>query len=131
MPFSRLRTSGSHPAPKSAYGRAVAYTLEQWPWLCNYLPGDRLDISNNPAERSVKPFVMGRKNFLFANTPGGAHDSAFLYSLVKTAKESGLDPYRYLVSVMTVAPMLDLSDERQVARLPPVIPLAECKTMEN
>ena len=91
----------------------------------------RLEISNNLAERSVKPFVMGRKNFLFANTPGGAHDSAILYSLVETAKASGLDPYRYLVSVMTTAPMLDLSDELQVQRLLPVPASAECKTMEN
>ena len=122
---------GLHPAPKSAFGRAVAYTLEQWPWLCNYLLDGRLEISNNLAERSVKPFVMGRKNFLFANTPGGAHDSAILYSLVETAKASGLDPYRYLVSVMTTAPMLDLSDELQVQRLLPVPASAECKTMEN
>lgn len=74
---------------------------------------------------------MGRKNFPFANTPGGAHDSAILYSLMETAKESGLDPYRYLVSVMTTAPMLGLSDERQVARLLPEFAPLECKTMVN
>lgn len=71
------------------------------------------------------------KNFLFANTPGGARTSAVLYSLVETAKECGLDPYRYLVSVMSDAPLLDLSDERQVQRLMPEGALAECKTMRN
>ena len=53
---------GLHPSPKSAFDRAVAYTLKQWPWLCNYLLDGKLEISNNLAERSVKPFVMGRKN---------------------------------------------------------------------
>lgn len=122
---------GLHPSPKSAFGRAVAYTLEQWPWLCNYLLDGRLEISNNLAERSVKPFVMGRKNFLFANMPSGARDSAILYSLVETAKESGLHPYRYLVSVLNAAPRLDLSDEQQVERLMPKSLLTECGTMEN
>ena len=56
----------------------------------------RLEISNNRAERSIKPFVMGRKNFLFANVPKGAESSAIIYSIIETAKENGLDPYRYL-----------------------------------
>lgn len=122
---------GLHPSPKSAFGRAVAYALEQWPWLCNYLLDGRLEISNNLAERSVKPFVMGRKNFLFANTPGGARTSAILYSLVETAKECRLDPYGYLVNVMATAPLLDLSDDRQVARLMPELALEDCTTVQS
>ena len=59
-------------APKSALGRAIHYLLEQWPYLTRYLEDGRLELSNNRAERSIKPFVMGRKNWLFANTPGGA-----------------------------------------------------------
>lgn len=55
-----------------------------------------LEISNNRAERRIKPFVMGRKNFLFANTPGGARGTATIYSLIETAKETGFDLYRYL-----------------------------------
>ena len=109
------------PSPKSAFGRAVAYTLEQWPWLCNYLLDGRLEISNNRAERSIKPFVMGRKNFLFANTPSGAKDSAIHYSLVETAKEVGLDPYKYLVHVLTLAPTLDLTSEKEVEKLMPEV----------
>lgn len=64
----------------------------------------RIELSNNRAERSIKPFVISRKNFLFANTPGGARCSAILFSLIETAKENGLDPYRYLTWVLTEAP---------------------------
>ena len=67
-------------APKSALGRAIHYLLEQWPYLTRYLEDGRLELSNNRAERSIKPFVMGRKNWLFANTPGGAQASAVIYS---------------------------------------------------
>ena len=63
-------------APKSALGKAFIYLKEQWPYLVNYLRDGRLEISNNRAERSIKPFVIDRKNFLFANTPKGAAGSA-------------------------------------------------------
>ena len=59
-------------APKSALGKAFTYLNEQWPYLTNYLKDGRLELSNNRAERSIKPFVIDRKNFLFANTPKGA-----------------------------------------------------------
>ena len=81
-------------APKLLLGKAVQYTRKYWPHLLNYLQDGRLEISNNRAERSIKPFVMERKNFLFANVPKGAEASAIIYSMVETAKENGLDPYR-------------------------------------
>lgn len=93
-------------APKSALGRSLYYLREQWPYLIRYLEDGRLEISNNRAERNVKPSVMGRKNWLFANTEGGAQSNAMIYSLIETAKENGLDPYRYLVYVLTEAPRL-------------------------
>ena len=62
-------------APKSKLGQAFVYLKNQWTPLTNYLLDGRLEISNNRAERSIKPFVMGRKNFLFANTPRGARAS--------------------------------------------------------
>ena len=65
--------------------------------------------SNNRAERSIKPFGIGRKNFLFANTPLGAQSSAVIYSFIETAKENGLDPYRYLVWLLQMAPILAVS----------------------
>ena len=63
-----------------ALGRAIHYLLEQWPYLTRCLEDGRLELSNNRAERSIKPFVMGqRKNWLFANTPGGAQASAVIW----------------------------------------------------
>ena len=74
----------------------MEYLKNQKAYLLNYLLDGRLEISNNRAERSIKPFVIDRKNFLFANTPGGAQGSAVIFSLIQTAIENGLDPWRYL-----------------------------------
>ncbi|MCI8623522.1 MAG: IS66 family transposase [Provencibacterium sp.] len=91
-----LAWADSAAAPKSALGKALHYLKEQWPCLLRYLEDGRLELSNNRAERSVKPFVIGRKNFLFANTPLGAQVLAVIYSLIETARETGLDPFCYL-----------------------------------
>ena len=80
---------------KSALGRAINYALGQKEYILNVYQDGRLELTNNRAERSIKPFVIGRKNFLFANTPRGANASAILYSLVETAKETGVDPVSY------------------------------------
>ena len=85
-------------------GDRAELSEEQWTELNAYLQDGRIELSNNRAERSIKPFVISRKNFLFANTPGGARCSAILFSLIETAKENGLDPYRYLTWVLTEAP---------------------------
>ena len=114
-------------APKSAMGRALHYLLEQWPYLIRYLEDGRLELSNNRAERSIKPFVMGRKNWLFANTPGGAQASSVIYSLIETAKENGLDPYRYLLWVLRNAPVLSQSDEPWAEQLSPANAPDECR----
>ena len=73
-------------APKSKLGIALTYLKNQWPNLVNYLKDGRLELSNNIAERSIKPFVISRKNFLFANTPSGATSSAVIFSMIETAK---------------------------------------------
>ena len=114
-------------APKSLLGKAAHYTREQWPWLIAYLEDGRLEISNDLAERSIKPFVMGRKNFLFANTPAGAKSSAVYFSLIETAKENGLDPYRYLTWVLKTAPTINMDDDDQLANLLPLNAPDECK----
>lgn len=77
---------------KSAHGKALHYLLEQWPHLVRFLEDGRLELSNNRAECSIKPFVMGRKNRIFANNPAGTQSSAVIYSLIETAKENRLDP---------------------------------------
>lgn len=114
-------------APKSAMGRAIHYLLEQWTYLIRYLEDGHLELSNNRAERSIKPFVMGRKNWLFANTPGGAQASAVIYSLIETAKENGLDPYRYLLWVLRNAPVLSQADAAWAEQLTPANAPQECK----
>ena len=106
-------------APKSALGKAFHYLKEQWPYLTNYLKDGRLEISNNRAERSIKPFVIDRKNFLFANTPKGATGSAVMFSLIQTAIENGLDPYKYLTWLLKTAKDADLTDAQVVQRLLP------------
>ena len=111
---------------KSALGRAIHYLLEQWPYLTRYLEDGRLELSNNRAERSIKPFVMGRKNWLFANTPGGAQASAVIYSLIETAKENGLDPYRYLLWVLRNAPQLSETGKAWAEKLLPANAPEEC-----
>ena len=114
-------------AGKSALGKALYYLTEQWPYLVKYLEDGRLELSNNRAERSIKPFVMGRKNWLFANTPGGAQASATIYSLIETAKENGLDPYRYLLWILRTAPKLSQGNENWAASLVPAHAPDECK----
>ena len=113
-------------APKSAMGRAIHYLLEQWPYLTRYLEDGRLELSNNRAERSIKPFVMGRKNWLFANTPGGAQASAVIYSLIETAKENGLDPYQYLLWILQTAPQLSETNKAWAESLLPANAPEEC-----
>ena len=113
-------------APKTALGKAFHYLKEQWPYLTNYLKDGRLEISNNRAERSIKPFVIDRKNFLFANTPKGATSSAVMFSLIQTAIENGLDPYQYLTWMLKMAKDVDLSHEDMIQTLLPWNAPAEC-----
>ena len=93
---SWLDKSALQVPPKSAVGKAIAYSLGQWSKLERYIENGNLQIDNNRAERAIKPFVIGRKNWLFANTANGAQASAMLYSLIETAKANGLTPFDYL-----------------------------------
>lgn len=113
-------------APKSKLGLALTYLRNQWPYLQNYLLDGRLELDNNRAERSIKPFVIARKNFLFAITPRGAQASATMFSLIETAKENKLDPFRYLAYIFEMAPTLDQSEPDWVAKLLPENAPAEC-----
>jgi len=106
-------------APKSALGKAFTYLKEQWPYLMNYLKDGRLELSNNRAERSIKPFVIDRKNFLFANTPGGARGSAMIFTMIQTAIENGLDPFRYLTWLFYTGSDIDLKQAENIQNLLP------------
>jgi len=83
-------------APKTLIGKAVSYTLNQWNRLENYIKDGNAGIDNNVAENAIRPFVIGRKNWLFSGTPRGADASALLFSLIETAKANKLEPYSYL-----------------------------------
>jgi transposase len=101
-----LKQQRSRTLPKSLTGMALAYSLNQWEKLTAFLRDGRLEIDNNRSERSIKPFVIGRKNWLFANTPRGAKASATIYSVIESAKENGLDPFRYLSYLFEQLPQL-------------------------
>ncbi len=99
-----LDKSSGQVLPKTTLGEAIGYALKQWPKLTRYVEDGNLNIDNNRAESAVKPFVIGRKNWLFAKTSNGAASSAILYSLVETAKANGLMPFDYLHHILKVLP---------------------------
>jgi transposase len=90
--------------PKSLLGQAVSYTLNQWPKLLTYLDDSRLDISNNLSERAIKPFVIGRKGWLFANSVAGANAAATIFSIIETCKYHQIEPYDYLRYTLETLP---------------------------
>lgn len=105
-----------HALPKSALGKAVQYALEQKSYLENVFHDGRLELSNNRAERSIKPFVIGRKNWLFSCTPKGARASSVIYSIIETAKENNLKPFEYLKYIFETMP--NIPQERYAELLP-------------
>jgi transposase len=90
--------------PQSLTGKALGYLDKQWPKLVRYIEDGRLRIDTNLVENAIRPFVVGRKNWLFSDTVRGAEASANLYSLIETAKANGVEPYRYLRHVFTELP---------------------------
>jgi transposase len=99
-----------NPLPKSQMGEAVHYALAQRKYLENVYLDGRLELSNNRAERSIKPFVQGRKVWLFSNTPNGAVSSSIYYSLVETAKENNLNTREYIKHLLEKLPSAKTSD---------------------
>ena len=96
--------------PTSATGKALNYLHNEWAKLIRYLDDGRLEIDNNAAENAIRPFVIGRKNWLFANSVRGVKASANLYSLIETAKANGLEPYAYLRYLFTELPKAETVD---------------------
>ncbi len=90
--------------PSTATGKALNYLHNEWDKLVRYLADGRLEIDNNGAENAVRPFVVGRKNWLFSTSVKGVKASANLYSLIETAKANGLEPYAYLRHLFTELP---------------------------
>jgi hypothetical protein len=90
--------------PKSVMGEAISYALDQRPWLMNFYLDGRTELSNNRAENAVRPFAVGRKNWLFCNTVRGVGASAIIYSIIETAKTNGLKPFEYLRFLFETVP---------------------------
>jgi len=102
-------------APKtpsdSLLGKAFGYALNQWSKIVRYCDDGNLHISNIRAENAIRPFVIGRKNWLFSDTPKGARASATLYSLVETAKANNLEPYEYLRAMLKRLPYAETAED--------------------
>jgi transposase len=96
--------------PSTLVGTAVRYTLSEWDHLVRYLDIAALTPDNNAAENAIRPFVLGRKNWLFSGSPEGADASCALYSLIETARNNGFNPYAYLHYIFTRLPHIE-SDE--------------------
>ena len=90
--------------PGSLLGKALHYLSGQWPKLVRFLDNGLYPIDNNACENAIRPFVIGRRNWLFADTQGGAKASANLYSLIETCKANGIEPYRYLCALFRALP---------------------------
>jgi hypothetical protein len=99
-----LDAKRGHAPPQTLVGQAMTFLDNQWPLLIGYLEDGRIEVDNNLCENAIRPFVLGRKAWLFSDTPDGAEASARLYSLIETAKASGLEPYAYLKRVFSELP---------------------------
>ncbi len=104
--------------PQSALGKALTYLANEWDKLVVYLTDGRIEIDNNKTENAIRPFCVGRRNWLFSDTVAGVQASANLYSLIETAKASGLEPYHYLRRIFT-----DLPKARTLEDLEALLPM--------
>jgi len=100
-----LETNRPQTPPKGLLGKAIRYTLANWKKLLIYLEDGQLRPDNNLVENAIRPFVVGRKNWLFAGSPDGAKASATFFSLIETAKANGLEPYAYLRHIFKKLPL--------------------------
>jgi transposase len=101
---SLIKTEKEVP-PSLLLGKAIGYSLNQWNKLVRYLDSPYLTPDNNACENAIRPFVIGRKNWLFNQSPGGAESSCCMYSLIQTAKQNGLVPLKYLTALFLKAPL--------------------------
>ncbi len=112
-----LQTLDNQVPPKSLLGKAIGYSLKRWNQLTLFLHHGVIPLDNNLAENAIRPFVVGRKNFLFCDTPQGATASARLYSLIETAKANKLNPHEYLKALFEKLPHAET--DQQIKNLLP------------
>lgn len=115
-----------HPEKGSKLEEAVRYSLNQKQQLCAFLDNGEVPISNNLAENAIRPFTLGRKNWLFCDTPKGAEASAVVYSVVETAKANGIEPFGYLQHVLVQLPYFGKSpSHEELESLMPWAPIVQ------
>jgi len=105
--------------PKGKLAGAVNYSLKHWDKLCAFLENGEVELSNNDAENHIRPFALGRSNWLFAKSQNGAQASAVCYSIIETAKANGLSPFHYLKYLLEVLPNMDIADTDAIDSLLP------------
>ena len=116
--------------PKSLLGKAISYTLNQWHRLTGYIDCEYATPDNNLAENAIRPFCVGRKNWLFAGNPKGAQASATIYSLLESAKANKLEPYKYLRYLFEKLPFAEtVEDYRKL--LPTSLSTTELETISK
>ena len=114
--YTWIDEMNSKTLPQSLLGKAITYALNQKEYLSNFLKDGRIQLSNNLAEQSIKMFVIGRKNWLFSNTPNGANSSSIIYSIIQTAIANNLKPMHYLEYVFE---QIQLNKDLQISEILP------------
>lgn len=99
--------------------KALTYSINQEESLRFYLEDGRVEVSNNRAENSIRPFCVGRRNWLFSNSIKGAEASASIYSLLETAKVNHLKPYDYFEYLLTILTEIDINDDKELEKIMP------------
>ena len=105
--------------PDSSFSKAINYALNQWDKLIVFLDYGIIPLDNNLAENAIRPFVIGRKNWLFSGSPKGANSSALFYSLIETAKINELEPFWYLYYLLDKMMSIDNDNEEEMKKLMP------------
>ena len=113
--LTRLKARGRF-LPKSLMGEAIDYALGQWPGLQVYLGNGRIEVDNNGVENSIRPTAIGKKNWLFIGEAGAGQRSAIVYTIIESCRRRGIDPYAYLLDVLTRLPHMT---NRQIAEITP------------
>ena len=111
-----LKDNISQVLPKSAIGKAIAYTLNLWTKLKEYINDGRYEIDNNLIENAIRPLALGRKNYLFAGSHKAAQRAAMMYSFFATCKINNIEPLAWLTNVLNRIP------EHKANKLPELLP---------
>lgn len=107
------------PVKGSRFEKAITYIRNRRPYLDTYLENGYCSLHNNASERFIKDFVIGRKNWMFSDTPAGARSSAEIYSIIETAKANAVNSYHYLKYLLDVLPTVDLADDNELFKVAP------------